>query len=427
MLFRSAENATQAREARADTKRMAYPLPERPSIAVLAFDNATGSAEHDVLAAGLTDTVNNTLSRLASMFVVARDAVGAYPAKTVPSKQLAEALGIRYVVRGTLERVGGQLSATARVTDALSGRQIWTKSYDVDHLGPLTVGQDMVIGTVESTGTRLTVRQREIVQRPETRNVEAWLAWRQATPMLNAPKALEEIFAARALLERALQLDPDFVAASVTLARSYSVQARSFLRGNARDLFLVAENFLERAVATDATRPESWAEMANYRIQRGDIDNSIEPAEKAANLDPNNWVNQATLATVLHRVGRHADAIRPLRLAMRLNPAIPAGTADMLGRAYMFDGQAAPAITAFENLLKRDLTPNEIFPIRSWLAVLYLERGDDTKAREQLKLALEAKPDLTATYFRRTYIYKDAAKTVLRWTGALRKLGLPEQ
>ena len=114
-------------------------------------------------------------------------------------------------------------------------------------------------------------------------------------------------------------------------------------------------------------------------------------------------------------------------LAMRLNPAIPAGTADMLGRAYMFDGQAAPAITAFENLLKRDLTPNEIFPIRSWLAVLYLERGDDTKAREQQKLALEAKPDLTATYFRRTYIYKDAAKTVLRWTGALRKLGLPEQ
>jgi adenylate cyclase len=419
------ERPWEAREARASVARMAYPLPERPSIGVMPFTNVSGDAAHDVLADGLSENVAAALSRTSAVFIVARESTFAYKGKPVEVRQVAEDLGIRYVLRGSFRRDADRLNVKAELIDALSGRYIWQETYDRTLRAFFDIGDDIALGASEGMEAKLTLKQRDLMLRRDTSNLEAWLLYREAQPLMRTQK-LEDLQAARRALARAIELDGDFVSAIVSLAAAFANEGRSFLRGNSRDMFARAEELLDRAGVTDANRAETWAQWAHYRIQRGDIEGGVQPAERALGLDPNNWANQELLGLALHRLNRHADAIRPLRAAWRLYPSISNATVSALGRAHMFANQPQQAIATFEAAIKRNPDPAELAALHAWLAVIHFERADEPKAREHLKLALAARPDLTIGYFRRTYLYKDATSTVFRWMTSWRRLGLPD-
>lgn len=420
------ERPWEDRATPAVASRMAYPLPERPSLGVLVFDNVSGDAQQDSMADGIAENIIASLSKIRDVFVISRSSTFGYKGKSPTIAQVAEELGIRYVVDGKLRQVGNTLQVDARLTDAVSGRYLWAEHYERDPHEIFAIGDQIAMSVIGKVGVTLTRERRDLALQRETDSLEAWLLWR-AAETLRANLTLENIQSARKLLQQALQLDPKYIAAMTAMAQGYVAEARSFPRANVPQLLAAAADLLDKAADMDETRAQTRAGFTNYYISRGDLDRALPQAEKAVTLDPNEWSTRAQLGLILHRLNRDTDALPHLRIAQRLNPGMPNEQRAVLGRALMGANQPNQALATFEQILRHEPSTVDTFTINAWMAVIYMEAGDEAKARERLKTATDVRPDLTVAYFRQNYPFKDIAQTHNRWAAAWRKLGMPER
>jgi TolB-like protein/class 3 adenylate cyclase len=376
----------------ASVERMAFPLPEKPSVAVLPFTNMSNDADQEYFADGMTEDLITDISKLSGLFVIARNSVFTYKGKSVKVGQVAEELGVRYVMEGSVRRSGNQVRVNAQLIDATTGGHIWAERYDGSLDDVFSMQDKITRSIVSALAVALSGRDREVLGQLETGNSEAydaflrgWERYRQATP--------EDLAKAIGHFERAIAIDPDYVRAHSALAATYwSISLNGWWR---RLDFITSEareqSRLSLRKAMEEPSPltlQVASERAAYLSRTAD--KALAEAARAIDLDPNDPASHLAMAAALIKADQSARAVESIRTAMRLDPLYPAVYLTRLGEAEFARGQYEKAATAFEEAASRNPDDEWIFV---YLAATYghLELGEKARQAVETANALRAK------------------------------------
>ena len=405
----------------ASVEKMAFPLPEKPSIAVLPFDNLTGDPQQEYFSDGMTEEIITALSKVPYLFVIARNSTFSYKGKPVKIRQVAEELGVRYVLEGSVRRSGDRVRVTAQLIDAIKGHHLWAERYERELKDTFAL-QDEITGNILSAlAVKLTRGEQATLRRKGTDNLEARLKVLQARWYHNR-MTKEGSLRARQLAEEALDLDPEYASAYLLLGWGH---IRDVFYGWSKSRKKSLEQALElaqKAISLDESSPSGYSLLSSIYMFKKQYEKAIAEAERAIALDPNGDGFYSQLGGILHMVGRKQEAIEPLEKAIRLNPMAPSYYFRRLGTAYRDLGRYEEAIVQLKKAI--NLSPDSLYP-HSALAATYSLAGRDEEARAEVSEVLRIQPKITLESLAKRVAYKNKAD-IDRIINALRKAGLPE-
>ena len=405
----------------ASIERMAFPLPEKPSIAVLPFDNLSGDPEQEYFADGMTDDLITDLSRLSGLFVIARNSVFTYKNKPVKVQQVAEELGVRYVLEGSVRRVGGQVRINTQLVDATTGRHLWAERYDRDYKDIFALEDEVIGRIVSALAVELTdSEQAQQDRRRETDNLEAYDLVLQARKLLTRfdRKAATE---ARDLLDRAIGLDPGYAEAHSLLGLYYFDAWR--LWGESRDKNLArALDLGTTSVELSPFDPAPHVLLAQIHQFRREFDAANVEADAAFALEPNDAITLANLGSMLRYAHRAEEAVEVVERAIRLDPYHPPNYLEWLGDAYFLLGRYDDCVQATERGVALD---PDFVALHAVAAKCYAMLGNEQKAQDAAAKILRANPRFTLKAFA-SYVPFSEERDLQRNIEMLRQAGVPE-
>ncbi len=389
--------------------------PDRPSIAVLPFENLSGDPAQDYLGDGIADELITALSRLRGMLVIARNSSFSYKGKPTDVRKIGEELGVRHVLEGSVRKSGDQLRITAQLVNTDTREHVWAESYDRPAEDILAVQDEIVDKIVEALDVQLVEGQQVLAWRQSTTNPKAYDLFLRARELMLLFRR-EETYQSIELIEQALKLDPNFAMAYVWQGWNYDTLAWSGWGESASKSWEQSIAYAERALAIDPGLDATHALLGAVYLNYGDHKAGIRELETATELNPNSAKNHALLALWLPNVGRSQEALDHIRKAWRLNPYPEDWYFDSLGVAYYGAGRYEEAMAAWRECTRR--MPDYIgCPLQ--LTFLYLKTGREEDARAQAQEVLRINPRFTLSeWATRVYPKSDIA--------LLRKAGLPE-
>jgi len=407
--------------ATASADRMAHPLPEKPSIAVLPFANLSGDPKNDYFVDGMTDDLITDLSKVSGLFVIARNSSFTYKGRAVKVQQVAEDLGVRYVLEGSVRKSAEQVRVNAQLIDALNGRHVWAERFDrpLDDIFKL---QDAVVGEiVAALSIELSPRDRaRTVATRGTPNVEAYEFLLRGLE-LRSRFNWNDFVDARDMFRRAKELDPDYARADIELGNLYYEAWRVWGEAKVENLRETV-TFAERAAKSDprSARPHVLLALAHKFL--GEHDMAEREARRALDLGPTDATSLAGIADYLRLTGKPERAIELMRQAMRRDPYFPAFYLAWLGHAYFMTGNYGEAAVTLRRGIERDAT---YVPFHLFLAATYGAQNKLPEARAAAKKVLELVPGFTLSGYAGFIGHRDQMD-LDRDLRALRKAGLPE-
>ena len=405
-------------------ERMAFPLPDKPSIAVLPFDNLSREADRDHLADGITENIIMALSQASGLFVIARNSTFTYKGKPVKVQDVATDLGVRYVLEGSVQLSDGKVRISAQLIDALSGNHLWAELYDRKMTDLFALQDEITERIVTALQIKLTAGEQMRVHRTHTRSLEAWnLLAKGIEHFYRRNKA--DNARARHLFNQAIEADGGYALAYAVLAWTHWFDALNGW-GDRPDLSLERAAFLaEKARALDEALPDVYALQGAIHLFRKQHDAAVAAGEKAVALSPNHANNTALLAMFLHNAGRTKESIRTMKRAMRLSPYYPAWFLEELGFAYLDSNQPEEALAALAKFLEREPSGAHAAHARLGQALIHHGRGREDAARAAVTEAVDADPTVSVTRFSQASLSRNRAG-LGRSLDVLRRLGLPE-
>ncbi len=395
-----------------DIKRAPLPLPSEPSIAVLPFINVSSDPEQESFADGLTEDLTTDLSRIPGLFVIARNSAFAYKGKAMDVREIAEGLGVRYLLEGSARRATGRVRINAQLVDALSGDHLWAERFDRS-LDDIFAVQDEVTGKIVEA---LLGRLRPTPPRKRPRNIEAYdLCVRARKLMDDSPQSAQE---AHLMLTRAVSLDPEYAEAYRWLAVNHWMGWVHSGGPTESDRNLALE-LAHKAVALDPYDAGCrWvlAYLLTYARSFAEADAQF---ARALELDPNEADTWAALSDVAVLAGRVEEGLECIRKAFRLNPFPASWYYLTLGQAQYAAGDYAAAVET----LRRDETYRT--SSRRFLAASLAQLGLLDEAHAEVQLFLVGNPHFTIGHWAATEPFRDTA-TLAHFVDGYRKAGLPE-
>ena len=206
----------------ASTAKMALPLPDKPSVAVLPFTNMSSDSEQN-FADGMTDDLITDLSKVAGLFIIARNSTFVYQGKSVKIAQVAQDLGVRYVLEGSVQRAGDQVRVNAQLIDALTGGHVWADRFNGNVADIFSVQDEFVRKIVEGLQVKLTKQEQQEIARSKPDSIAAKEAFDEGWSLILRMNAKDNA-AALIPLKRAIELDPEY-------GRAYAALAMVLFRG----------------------------------------------------------------------------------------------------------------------------------------------------------------------------------------------------
>jgi TolB-like protein/cytochrome c-type biogenesis protein CcmH/NrfG len=405
----------------ASVEKMAFPLPEKPSIAVLPFANLSGDPSQDYLSDGTTENIITALSKISNLFVIARNSAFTYKGKTVKIQQIAEDLGVRYVLEGSVQKAGERVRINAQLVDGLTGLHIWAERYDRKISDIFALQDDITNQVVTALEVKLTEGEAARVSRRQTDNTEAYELFRRGLEhQRRATKTDND--QARRLFEKAVAVDPSFADAWCFLGYTHQEDWYFGWSENATQSLEQATTLAQKAIALDDSSPCPYMLLETIHLWRRDYEKAIAYGEKAVALEPNHADATLQLARTLTYAGRPEETIELTKKAMRLSPYYPDWYLGVLGTAYRLAGNYDEAIAAYDK--RRERNPHSTMPYLG-LALVYSEVGRDEEARAAASEVLKRNPRISLNQVKNRLPYQDPAE-VDRIIAALRKAGLPD-
>jgi adenylate cyclase len=402
----------------------ALPLPDKPSIAVLPFDNMSGDPEQEYFSDGITEDVITALSKIRWFFVIARNSTFTYKGRAVEVTQVARELGVRYVLEGSVRKAGNRVRITAQLIDAATGRHVWAERYDREIADIFALQDEMTQTIVGAVEPELSAAERERVLGKPPENLDAWESYQRGLWHLWTYGRDGNLEAAR-LLERATDLDPGFAQA---YAYGSYVRYSRVVAGWSDDAAQSLETGMalaKKALALDDKDPLGYFAVGRIYMMRGRHDDSVAALETAIVLNPSFAQAYHGLGMTLTLAGRLEDAKNALRQAERLSPRDPnlwASTvvhalACILSRDYEEALHWARKTT--QNPRAKGYWPQAVLAA----ALAHLDRIEE--ARAAVDAALDELPDLTQAYLEKALPTKQP-DGLAPYLDGLRKAGLPE-
>jgi adenylate cyclase len=403
----------------ASREKMAFPLPDKPSIAVLPFVNMSGDPEQEYFSDGITEEIITALSKSPYLFVIARQSTFAYKGKPVKVKQVSEELGVRYVLEGSVRRSGEKVRITAQLIDAMTGYHLWAERYDRDLREIFALQDEIALKILKTVHEKLQPADHARVLERGARNLEAFLKAMEAREhFYRATK--EDNVLARNLYEEVIALDPDYAFAYAGLAWTHMWEVWFGTSKSPKESLGRAIELGEKAIALDELEATAHAALGFFYAYAGQFDRAVAHAERGLALDPNSSAVLANSASALAYSGRPEEAIPLLQKAIRVNPFAGVLFFYALSVAYRMVGKFDEAVEQAKKAVERD--PKNLFPYLA-LASACILAGREAEARAAAAEVLKINSAFSVEKHARTRPYRDRS-FVDRTIESLRKAGL---
>ena len=314
-------------------------MPDRPAIAVLPFANLSGDAEQEYFSDGITEDIITGLSKLRWFFVIARNSSFIYKGKPVHMKQVAEELGVGYVVEGSVRKVGDRVRISVQLSDAATGNNIWTERYDRALADVFAVQDEITEAIVAAIEPQLYAAETFRSRRKPPNSMDAWdLVMRALTHFWRVTR--QDWLVAQALLEKATALDPNYGQALGVLATGQTFSAHMGWADAA--VVPLAERAAQAAILADSEDPWAHNALGSAYLFTRRFEDSLAELEVALRLNPNFSLAQGYYGLVLCYAGRWEEGSVAASRALRLSPRDPfsavfcgiAAYAQFVGRNY---------------------------------------------------------------------------------------------
>ena len=410
----------------ASQERMAFPLPDKPSIAVLPFTNISNDAEQDFFADGMTDDLITDVSKVSGLFVIARNSVFTYKDKAIKVRQVAEELGVRYVMEGSVQRAGNKIRINAQLIDATTGGHVWAERYDGTLDDVFTMRDKITRKIVTALSVTLVDQQHTSKDQAETNSPEAydaflrgWARYRLSTPD-DSTKAI-------LYLENAIKIDPNFGRAHAALAATYwRIYDNNWAKSaevSYSDALEKTNRHLKEAMKNPTPLAHRTTAKQYFYFRRWD--EAIAQAERAIYLDPNDPNGYEAMSSILVNLGRAVEGLDFIRKAMRLDPQ----------SNYLYQlGEAQFHLERYDEAAATMLRATKRNPLDEWnyflLAAAYGHLGREREAKSAITTFNKTYHDPTDKQRPLTiadlnnWIFNEAANRE-RLQEGLRKAGVP--
>lgn len=401
-------------------KKTSISVTGKPSIAVLPFKNLSGNPEQEYFGDGITNDIITDLSKFSQLSVIASNTVFTYKGNSVNIKDVSRDLGVRYVLEGSVQKIGGKVRINAQLIDAVTDQHLWAERYDRDLKDLFKLQNELVQTIVAKMAIRIDETERARAMRKDTDNLQAydyllrgWEYFYQNTR--------EDNKHARLMFERAIEIDPRYASAYAALAWSH---LNDFYFGWSmfpNKSLERAHDLAKQALSIEESNAPAHSALGSIFLRRTQYDLAMIELKRALELNPNDTRSQSQLGSVMLYSGRKNEAIHWLESALNLNPHLSLGGFMILGQAYYLTGRYEDAITA----LKKGIAKNpEYVGLHIMLAAANAQAGHTKEAKHWAAEVFRLDPffdiDSYGSVFRNP---KDRAQIV----NGLRKAGLDER
>jgi adenylate cyclase len=405
----------------ASIEKMAYPLPEKPSIAVLPFENLSGDSSHEFFNDGLTEEIITILSKSPKIFVIARNSTDPYKNRSIKIQKVSEELGVRYVLEGSVRKDGNRTRITVQLIDAIKGHHLWAERYDRDVKDTFAVQEEISKKILTALEVNLTEGEQATMMAKGTSNGEAYIKVLQSAYYRRRLNA-EDNAKARRLAEEAIAMDPEYAFAYTTLSRTHVVDVWLRTTKSPRESFTTAMDLAEKALSIDDSLADAYDILGNILVLKRNYDQGINHLERAIELEPNGADFQAHMGMALNLADHSQEAIQVLLKAIRLNPNPPSWYLHNLAVAYNFVENYDEAIFWGEKAVK--LNPKSLLG-HYILCAIYSSADRIEDAKREASEVLKINPKFSVSKVEKTNpLNNESVKK--RYFDSLRKAGLPE-
>jgi adenylate cyclase len=407
--------------ALSDRLSAAPPLPDKPSVAVLPFENMSGDPEQEYFADGMVEEIITALSRFKWLFVIARNSSFTFKGKAVDIKEVGRRLGVRYVLEGSVRKASGKVRITGQLIDATTGAHLWADRFERDLKDVFALQDEVTVAVVSAIQPKLFQTEIALATRQRPENLTAYDFFLRAMSQWY-PATREGNTEAIRLANYALELDPRFGAVA---ALAGNCHMQNVLQGYAVDPQFErkeAVRLARLALSIDDGDPDTLARAAAISaFMVGDCESEIEMADRAVALNPNSFWAWHCRGWVYKTAGLPEEAVRSFERAIRMSPVDP-----LLHRSFTGMGLAFIELGRFDKAMaagKKAIRQNPCFPTAyRCLASAFAHLGRDAEAREATARLLEVDPAFTIS----GYIARGGQSNSKLLIEGLRKAGLPE-
>jgi adenylate cyclase len=408
----------------ASKEKMALPLPDLPSIAVLPFVNMSEDPKQEFLSDGITEEITTALSKIPRLFVICRQSTFSYKGKPVKVKQVAEELGVQYVLEGSVQRSGDRIRINAQLIDALTGRHMWAERYDRKIEDIFALQDDITMKILTATQVKLMGTDQAIMPAyakyfKGKQGLDCYLKFLEATAY-QGRVSIEVNNVVRGIAEDVMAMCPDN---PISYALKAIVHNNDYWFGTSkspRESLDKAIELLQKSLSMDDSNGQIHGLLGQLYTMRREYDKGVAEGERAVALDPGGGHVLYYYALSLNFAGRYEEAISLLQRAIRLNPLGATFYHHQLGNALLFAGRFGEAVSEFKKVIQR--VPDYIHA-HAQLAATYSMMGREEEARSEVAEVVRINPKYTLDFFVKTSILKDRS-IVDNIVSALRKAGL---
>jgi adenylate cyclase len=423
-VYRVVSTAPAAASKGAETAPL--PLPDKPSIAVLPFNNMSEDPEQEYFADGISEDLITALSKIRWFFVIARNSTFTYKGQAVEVTQVARELGVRYVIEGSVRKATNRVRITAQLVDATTGRHVWAERYDRQLEDIFELQDEMAQTIVGAVEPELSAAERERAARKPPESLDAWETYQRGLWHLwNFTE--EDNAAAQRLLRQAQALDPGFATAYAFESYSHYLDAMLGFAKTPEDSLAAALAAAKRALALDDKDPVAYFAAGRVHMMRAEHDASVAELRTAVALNPSFALAHHGLGCALMLSGRLEEATEELDKTIRLSPRDPVLWGMMCFHSLNFGlrGQhEAAAVWARKAIHEPRSAGGGYWPY-AVLASALGNLGQTSDARAACEEAVRRKPNLSLGYLQNTLPTKQPG-ALAPYLEGLRKAGLPE-
>lgn len=417
----------QVREARdvagphpGDAPESILAIPDKPSIAVLPFENMSGDPEQEYFADGMVEEITTALSRFKWLFVIARNSSFTFKSKVVDIKEVGRRLGVRYILEGSVRKASGKVRIAGQLIDAVTGAHIWADRFERDLTDVFALQDEVTVAVVSAIEPKMLQTEIATAARRRPENLSAYDYYLRALPhyYLMTQEALAE---AIRLADRALELDPRFGAVA---ALGGLCHMQNVVLGYVNDPQFdrkEAVRLAHLALSIDDGDPETLARASVISaFLVGDSEAEIEMADRAVALNPNSWSTWNGRGWVYNYAGLPEEAIRSFERAICMSPVDPrlSGTLTGIGQALIQLRRFDEAIVVLKKALRQNPFNSGTYRC---LASAFAHLGQSVEAHAAAARVLEMDPALTISA-----LIARVPKNSKLFIEGLRKAGLPE-